>query len=1240
MLRKLTGKILITVFLANQMPVSYARILPLPVSGEPRGGFRSADALKSDIERANAKTNKNTTPSNLATPNPSKDTTPDKNYLPQTNLSSGDAVTFEYLTVSGIPRFLRASCRGRQITFDAAANPRVIKIPAGKFGESTYYFDENNELKTCKTSDGRVYEYIRHEDGTSTMKLISAHPDTITIKEETFDRAGFTTKRTYTDGYTEFYKKGQIKYVQFPSGARYTYARNTSGVITLSWDKKSAPPDITKYVFGKNFVLRQIHSRDGTVEYYSPKGVILKIRKPDNTTLEFRPDGRISRILDKNGRVITVYEYTEEGEYMRAVMPLARKKITDDLCLYPSWIRQTIVDTRVTRVRFLEGACTITNVYYQVLGRYPTQAELESFRTAVFQREIIAGELKTRLENCSEYKKLKAQKTKIQNILIGAIGKYLASGDKKLDWLKRHLNLDQLPIPTITPTNEQITAIKTYLQNTCGMHFGSSAFKTLIELAKRNRIQINYEDLAAKSILLEILSGNITERTKGPLKISQYTLLELAQGYGLNLHARDFTYKNLQSACNLTKGVLTQIAGHYVLIIKADKNVTFYDPDIGETGRLQTISRADFLKMWNGYVLTDTPDLGVRITPAEANFLRGAGPVPFLAPGSASIPLHIENPNHIIIHGALEQTPQTIELPRVEQPANWTLQDVTITGDSASGLRILAPGLLGAVIMLVGLILELFNNTKKESTYESTKTQLEQDMIRDIGEYARAISRNPGIGALKSRIHAARITEVQMHLPLAAVPASNLSRTEQTLTREARKFYARIKPALNGTNWRRRDSVSDGADLPAILNLLECCDFKLTPEKNSCEIAFDDEGKLIAGVLTHTPSKTTLAYSESALAKYTPGNWEIASATPTASSPPEHPVTARADSTEPKNTTPALYGVLNGIGNINIEYKPPDYAERFKNQLIRLGVKNTFIILLALFEHTVINIYIAILESISYLKKHSGFSDFSIFIGPLSVISHPDCLKKLLNITAVSEDALRWLAESIINHLLLAFEIYTKYQKTILNDAFSAHKIMAAYSGSLSPLLTALEFFDMNVRAVVSYGGPLIYTANVAGAFENIVNWLKRTRDKCPKGSKEYLRLSELSELITQVDPQERGLRYIKNRYLQRWINIYGSEDTVPFVGPKIIRDCWGKNIAYNIKILGADHFDFTVNPERGEFNKKVAFFNAFMTKIADKREELEKFLKKNAKVHVVDAESGLSEYVIDVNKVNYAGFI
>jgi len=198
-------------------------------------------------------------------------------------------------------------------------------------------------------------------------------------------------------------------------------------------------------------------------------------------------------------------------------------------------------------------------------------------------------------------------------------------------------------------------------------------------------------------------------------------------------------------------------------------------------------------------------------------------------------------------------------------------------------------------------------------------------------------------------------------------------------------------------------------------------------------------------------------------------------------------------------------------------------------------------------------------------------------------------------------DLVIWLRDEFLRRDVIADELYQKYLDHLdtltPEERIAAQKVSVLYSGSFNPWLRAVEKYDIDVETIVAYGGP-------------------------------SLRGTVLRKTIFDDS--------INNSHIKNFINIYGDDD---HYGILVNEKKFSNVNVINIRLLGADHYDFSINPNKegvaAEINEKAAQFNAFVTKRAYDINLLTRDLQGMLAVTPIYKDGKLVEYEVDLSKFN-----
>ncbi|MFA5146202.1 MAG: LamG-like jellyroll fold domain-containing protein [Candidatus Omnitrophota bacterium] len=281
-----------------------------------------------------------------------------------------------------------------------------------------------------------------------------------------------------------------------------------------------------------------------------------------------------------------------------------------------------------------ESTPLIYQYYRKVLGRDPGDDDLLYWtdRAKTNLRPFTATEITQYLENLPEYADRQARKQSIITDITGFFTQYLSVSDTEKESMLLSLGFTPDEAGDIIQNNltqSDIDSILSWL-NGQSLHFGDSAFETVISMLKNEGIARSFEDIGKDAIKIDILTGVITKDTTGDLLISMYAMRKAAQINTLALYSNKITYDDLKDMV-LRDNVIVHIDGkHYVLVTSIDDQkgtITYTDPTVSANGQEMTLSRAEFMETWRGYSLSkELPqDPAKHLNATQEKNIRGSG---------------------------------------------------------------------------------------------------------------------------------------------------------------------------------------------------------------------------------------------------------------------------------------------------------------------------------------------------------------------------------------------------------------------------------------------------------------------------------------------------------------------------------------------------------------------------------------------------------------------------------------
>jgi len=252
-----------------------------------------------------------------------------------------------------------------------------------------------------------------------------------------------------------------------------------------------------------------------------------------------------------------------------------------------------------------ESTPVILEYYRSILGRDPDEAETNSWLATVsYSASIDANALKTALFNSDERQAQEAFvagiKNRIKDTLYSYVGLDQEGKGSFLGTLGLSLN------DAVALGREDVDAILSFLDKQ-NIHFGRSAFVSLGTILSDNDVTYDLEDLAFKTILIDIFTGSLNQFSDGKLlELSMYSLSKTASGYGLDLFNAKLDFDDLERSFTETGKAIAHLKNnHFVVVtnITADDKVSYVERNRGKDGYTWTVSKDDFLKGWTGYTI-------------------------------------------------------------------------------------------------------------------------------------------------------------------------------------------------------------------------------------------------------------------------------------------------------------------------------------------------------------------------------------------------------------------------------------------------------------------------------------------------------------------------------------------------------------------------------------------------------------------------------------------------------------
>ncbi|MFH1790380.1 MAG: LamG-like jellyroll fold domain-containing protein, partial [Candidatus Omnitrophota bacterium] len=282
-----------------------------------------------------------------------------------------------------------------------------------------------------------------------------------------------------------------------------------------------------------------------------------------------------------------------------------------------------------------EESSPVVYFYYRsVLGRDPDQGELEYWlnKAKAELRAVAPGDVTAYIKALPEYAVRVASKAGIISSVRSFFNDYLAA---TAAGKASHLSsLGLSANDAVDLKQDDIDRILAWLEGQ-SLHFGDSAFKTVRELLSKAGITKTFDEIGQAAIKVDILTGVITKDSEGDLLISMHAMEKIAKVNGLTLHAERIDFAELKAQAAINSSIILHINGNHYVVLRsindADGTVTYRDLSVGASGQDMTMSRAEFMEEWAGYVLSansiqNSQNEKVKYVSAyQAKNIRGAG---------------------------------------------------------------------------------------------------------------------------------------------------------------------------------------------------------------------------------------------------------------------------------------------------------------------------------------------------------------------------------------------------------------------------------------------------------------------------------------------------------------------------------------------------------------------------------------------------------------------------------------
>ncbi|RKY43224.1 MAG: hypothetical protein DRP85_00030 [Candidatus Makaraimicrobium thalassicum] len=283
-----------------------------------------------------------------------------------------------------------------------------------------------------------------------------------------------------------------------------------------------------------------------------------------------------------------------------------------------------------------ESSPLIYYYYRNVLGRDPAETELEYWlnKAKAGLSATKADEITRYIQGLDEYSDRQNWKTGIIADVSSFFDRYLSADDSEKGTMLSPLGLSLDDVKEVNLTQEDIDSIVAWLEGQ-SLHFGDSAFKTIMDLLDKEGVTKTFQEIGGDCLKVDILAGVITAEVKGDLVISMFAMSRIAGKNGLTLHAEKIDFDELKEQLALNDRIILHVnRNHYVVlkdINEQDGTVTYKDLSVGAEGQDITMSRAEFMEEWAGYVLSGNQIINTEnekcsyLNKFQAKNIRGSG---------------------------------------------------------------------------------------------------------------------------------------------------------------------------------------------------------------------------------------------------------------------------------------------------------------------------------------------------------------------------------------------------------------------------------------------------------------------------------------------------------------------------------------------------------------------------------------------------------------------------------------
>ncbi|MFH0763460.1 MAG: cysteine peptidase family C39 domain-containing protein [Candidatus Omnitrophota bacterium] len=514
---------------------------------------------------------------------------------------------------------------GNRTTYDPANPYETIDVAPLKF-DSTYADAQKKGLPTSKLGDAQKVITIYDKGNDTPVEIVSAD-QSITYFDE-----GFATKVVDKNGIVQvqytYDNDHNIQKVDFVDARQKLEENYQRAIAEISTQKEAA---LAKLDAAEVSSRADIEKKAADAQ----KQIDDERKRLTNEKAQYDPNVYDLSEFDKVFTQLDDYQDQLDQQIIDAYVDLdrqvtsARARINADASTAMHDLINNDYNKILADICQKESSPILYQYYRKILGRDPGDSEL-IYWTDKAKADLIPinpTEITQYLQNMAEYADREARKQNIISSLATFFSEYLTASETEKEAMIVSLGLTSSEIVDLAQAD--VDAITSYL-NGQSLHFGDSAFTTIVEMLKAQGTNKSFEDVGKEAIKIDILTGVITKDAKGDLIISMYAMRKAAEHYGLTLYSEKISYDDLKD--QVSRGnVIVHIDGkHYVLVTAIDDvkgTITYTDLTVGENGQSMTLSRAEFMAKWKGYSMAKELPAGQakQLNVTQEKNIRGSG---------------------------------------------------------------------------------------------------------------------------------------------------------------------------------------------------------------------------------------------------------------------------------------------------------------------------------------------------------------------------------------------------------------------------------------------------------------------------------------------------------------------------------------------------------------------------------------------------------------------------------------